>query len=32
VVDDRERVIGVVRVDDISEALRGGDAAQPSAR
>jgi osmoprotectant transport system ATP-binding protein len=32
VVDDRERVIGVVRVDDISEALRGVDGAQPTAR
>jgi CBS domain containing-hemolysin-like protein len=25
VVDERERVLGMVSVDDISEALRGGD-------
>jgi osmoprotectant transport system ATP-binding protein len=31
VVDDRDRVIGLVRVDDISDALRGGDPAPPSA-
>jgi osmoprotectant transport system ATP-binding protein len=31
VVDERERVLGVVSVDDLSEALRGGDGAAPSA-
>jgi len=31
VVDGRERVIGVVRVDDISDALRGVSGATPSA-
>jgi osmoprotectant transport system ATP-binding protein len=30
VVDERERVLGVVSVDDLSEALRGGDGAAPS--
>jgi osmoprotectant transport system ATP-binding protein len=30
VVDERERVLGVVSVDDISDALRGGDGAAPS--
>jgi osmoprotectant transport system ATP-binding protein len=32
VVDEHDRVIGLIRVDDISEALRGGDGAEPSAR
>jgi osmoprotectant transport system ATP-binding protein len=32
VVDERERVLGVVSVDDLSEALRGGDGAAPSVR
>jgi osmoprotectant transport system ATP-binding protein len=31
VVAERERVLGVVSVDDLSEALRGGDGAAPSA-
>jgi osmoprotectant transport system ATP-binding protein len=30
VVDERERVLGVVSVDDLSEALRGGDGAAPA--